>query len=258
MSHPQYFAIIRSVTEDGVAVVYISHRISEIRDLADDITVLRDGRVVSTGTSSEYDTGRIVGEMVGRDVDTVFPQQTSTIGDVVLRVSDTRTDTSDSGQIRTSLELRAGEIVGIAGLLGSGRSRLLRSIAGVAPQGSHVWVNGKLVGKGIRAAIQAGLVLVPEERKTEGLVLNMSVKANVTLADLGDVSTHGILFRSRENAVYEEEKQRLNIRATSGDQKTDELSGGNQQKVVLAKWLRRLELAQRSTGSLPSSPHRDL
>jgi ABC-type sugar transport system ATPase subunit len=233
------FAIIRSVTEDGVAVVYISHRISEIRDLADDITVLRDGRVVSTGTSSEYDTGRIVGEMVGRDVDTVFPQQTSTIGDVVLRVSDTRTDTSDSGQIRTSLELRAGEIVGIAGLLGSGRSRLLRSIAGVAPQGSHVWVNGKLVGKGIRAAIQAGLVLVPEERKTEGLVLNMSVKANVTLADLGDVSTHGILFRSRENAVYEEEKQRLNIRATSGDQKTDELSGGNQQKVVLAKWLRR-------------------
>jgi ribose transport system ATP-binding protein len=233
------FALVRDLAADGVAMVYISHRLNEIAELADDITVLRDGRQVSTGPRPDYDTARIVREMVGRDVDAVFPTRTAPAGEVLMRVRGLRPAGVAPPVHAVDLDLRAGEIVGLAGLLGSGRSRLLRTLAGAAPRdGGEVVIADRRVGTGLKSAVRAGVVLVPEERKTEGLVLDLPVKANVTLAALDTVASLGVLSNRRERAAFADEKQRLGIRAAGPDQVTQQLSGGNQQKVVLAKWLR--------------------
>ncbi len=233
------FAIIDSVKKSGMAVIYISHRLSEIQDLADDVTVMRDGRVVSTGPRSDYDTGRIVREMVGREVDVLFPPKPDQLGEIVLAVAKALPDSLAENTSLATLELRSGEIIGIAGLLGSGRSRLLRSIAGVVPWPSQITVGERKVPKGVRAAIKAGIVLVPEERKTEGLILGMSVRSNITLADLKTVSRRGVLSSRREESAFVAERELLGIRASHSNQMIQELSGGNQQKVVIAKWLRK-------------------
>jgi ABC-type sugar transport system ATPase subunit len=135
------------------------------------------------------------------------------------------------------LRVRAGEIVGLAGLVGSGRSRLLRSLAG-AGAGDVVSVGGRRVAASLRARVGAGVVLVPEERKAEGLVLRLPVRENTTLADLRSVARHGFIDRGREREAFAQQRKRLGIRASGPEQVTAELSGGNQQKVVLAKWLR--------------------
>jgi ABC-type sugar transport system ATPase subunit len=232
------FDAVRALTEHGVAVVYISHRLEEIGALADDVSVLRDGRLVSGGPAAEYDVARLVREMVGRDVDTVFPDPDPPARDVALRVRGLVPAGRDDGD-GLDLEVRKGEIVAVAGMLGSGRSRLLRSLAGVDRRGAgEVLVEDRRVGPSVRDAVRAGLVFVPEERKTEGLVLPLSVRANTTLADLAPVAPRGWLSPARERAAFEHERERLSIRASSPDQGTWQLSGGNQQKVVLAKWLR--------------------
>jgi ABC-type sugar transport system ATPase subunit len=137
------------------------------------------------------------------------------------------------------LDVRAGEILGLAGLLGSGRSRLLRTLAGVHPRAAGtVSAAGRPVGGSVRDAIAAGVVLVPEERKTEGLVLGLAVGANTTLADIGSVAVNGWLSADRERDAFTAEQERLGIRASGPEQDTWQLSGGNQQKIVLAKWLR--------------------
>jgi ABC-type sugar transport system ATPase subunit len=232
------FEAVRALTEHGVAVVYISHRLEEIGALADDVSVLRDGRLVSGGPAAGYDVARLVREMVGRDVDTVFPDPDPPARDVALRVRGLVPAGRDDGD-GLDLEVRKGEIVAVAGMLGSGRSRLLRSLAGVDRRGAgEVLVEDRRVGPSVRDAVRAGLVFVPEERKTEGLVLPLSVRANTTLADLAPVAPRGWLSPARERAAFEHERERLSIRASSPDQGTWQLSGGNQQKVVLAKWLR--------------------
>jgi ABC-type sugar transport system ATPase subunit len=227
------FDVVRAVAADGVAVLYISHRLDEVIDLADDITVLRDGRDVSTGPVADYDVPRLVREMVGRDVDTVFPDPRPPRDEVALAVR----GLEPGGGL--DLDVRAGEIVALAGLLGSGRSRLLRALAAAEPRtAGTVAVGGRPVRGSLRAAIDAGVVLVPEERKTEGLVLALPVRANATLADLRSVAPRGWLSGSRERAAFAEEQRRFGIRAAGPDQETWQLSGGNQQKIVVAKWLR--------------------
>lgn len=231
-------AVVRQLAADGVAVVYITHRLEEVRALADEVTVLRDGRVVSTGDAADYPVTRIVREMVGRAVDTVFPPRPTPGQQEVLRV----TGLAPPGPPVPGLDLtvRAGEIVGVAGLLGSGRSRLLRMLAGVTPrEAGEVSVAGRRIGATLPAAVAAGMVLVPEERKTEGLVLELPVRANVTLASLPAVTGRaGWLAPDRERAAFTDERARLDIRGSGPDQETRQLSGGNQQKIVLAKWLR--------------------
>ena len=217
------FSVVRALAQDGVAVLYISHLLDEVVELADDITVFRDGRDVAHGPVAEFDVARLVREMVGRDIDTVFPPLPDPGDEVVL----------EAGELR----VRAGEIVGLAGLVGSGRSRLLRSLAG-AGDGEAISVGGRSVAPSLRARVSAGVVLVPEERKAEGLVLRLPVRENTTLADLGSVASHGFIDRARERSAFAAEQERLGIRASGPDQVTAELSGGNQQKVVLAKWLR--------------------
>jgi ABC-type sugar transport system ATPase subunit len=232
------FDAVRALTEHGVAVVYISHRLEEIGALADDVSVLRDGQLVSTGPAGEYDVARLVREMVGRDVDTVFPEPEPPAPEVALRVRGL-VPAGREGGTALDLEVRKGEIVAVAGMLGSGRSRLLRSLVGVDRRAAgEVLVEEGPVGPSVRDAVRAGLVFVPEERKTEGLVLPLSVRANTTLADLASIAPGGWLSPSRERAAFEQERERLSIRASSPDQGTWQLSGGNQQKVVLAKWLR--------------------
>jgi ABC-type sugar transport system ATPase subunit len=232
------FDAVRALREQGVAVLYISHRLEEIAALADEVSVLRDGCLVSSGPSGEYDVARLVREMVGRDVDTVFPELAPPAEDLALRARGVVPAGRADGK-GFDLEVRKGEIVAVAGMLGSGRSRLLRTLAGVHPRAAgEVTVGDREVRSSVRDAVRAGLVFVPEERKTEGLVLPLSVRANTTLADLAAVAPRGWLSPARERAAFEEERGRLSIRASSPDQETWQLSGGNQQKVVLAKWLR--------------------
>jgi ABC-type sugar transport system ATPase subunit len=233
------FEVVRTVAGEGVAVVYISHRLEEIGALADDLTVLRDGRAVSTGEANEYDVARIIREMVGRDVDTVFPSLPEPGGEVVLRVRGLVPAGGRGTVAPVDLDVRGGEIVSVAGLVGSGRSRLLRTLAGAAPRDAGtVEVAGRRVRASLRDAVAAGIALVPEERKTDGLVLPLPVRANTTLASIGGVAAHGWLSPRRERDAFEAERRRLQIRASGPDQGTWQLSGGNQQKIVLAKWLR--------------------
>ncbi len=232
-------AVVRELAADGVAIIYITHRLEEVRALADDVTVLRDGRLVSTGPADAYPIDRIVREMVGRDVDAVFPELAEPGAEEVLSVRGLLPAGPGAAGPGLDLTVRAGEIVGVAGLLGSGRSRLLRTLAGVQPRAAGtVTVGGSPVRASLHAAVRAGVVLVPEERKTEGLVLDLPVRANTTLSSIGAVSPGGWLSAARERAAFEAERDRFGIRVSGPEQPTGQLSGGNQQKIVLAKWLR--------------------
>ncbi|MBO0875245.1 MAG: sugar ABC transporter ATP-binding protein [Pseudonocardia sp.] len=240
------FDVVRSLAAGGVAVVYISHLLDEVRSLADDVTVLRDGAAVSSGLAHGYNVRRIVREMVGRDVDTVYPTLAPPSTEPVLHVRGLVPRTRGAAPEPVDLDVCAGEIVGLAGLVGSGRSRLLRTLAGARTRAAGtVRVNGNEVTRGgsvagsLRRAMRAGMVLVPEERKTDGLVPGLSVRANATLATLRQVCLLGWVSARRERAAFAAERDRLGIRAAGPDQEIGQLSGGNQQKVVLAKWLRR-------------------
>jgi ABC-type sugar transport system ATPase subunit len=231
-------AVVRELAAAGTAVVYITHLLDEVQALADDVTVLRDGATVAEGVTAEFDTERIVREMVGRTVDAVFPEPGELRGDVVLKLSGVVPRSRTRRPAPLDLEVRAGEIVGVAGLVGSGRSRLLRTIAGAHPlTAGRIEVAGRPIGGSIRRALRAGVVLVPEERKTEGLVLDLTVSENTTLAVLGRISRVGWIRRAAQRMRWSSQQARLGIRSSGPDQETRLLSGGNQQKVVIAKWL---------------------
>ncbi|WP_219417987.1 sugar ABC transporter ATP-binding protein [Pseudonocardia nigra] len=232
-------AVVAELAAQGSAVVYISHLLDEVAALADDVTVLRDGRHVSTGPAGGYPVDRIVTEMVGRSVDSMFPPRPEPAPDVVLSARGLMPRSGSRVLAPVDLEVRAGEIVGVAGLVGSGRSRLLRTLAGVHPrEAGEVEVDGRRVGASLRAAMAAGVVLVPEERKTEGLVLDLSVAANATLSTLSEVATLGWRSARAERAAVAVEADRLRIRAADPDQEVRQLSGSNQQKVAIARCLR--------------------
>lgn len=225
---------VRALAARGAAVVYITHRLDEVVQLADDVTVMRDGRTVSSGPANEYDAARMIRDMVGRDIDTVFPDLAPPTESAALTISGI-----EIAGAPQEVTIRRGEIVGVAGLVGSGRSRLLRTLAHWQPQPAwRVVVGGRPPGRSIRAAIDSGIAYVPEDRKRDGLVLEMGVAQNTTLATLRRVATAGFVSAERERDAYEHERKRLRIKAASPAQPVRQLSGGNQQKVVLAKWLR--------------------
>ncbi|BDI22599.1 sugar ABC transporter ATP-binding protein [Herbiconiux sp. L3-i23] len=229
--------VVRSIAAEGTAVVYITHLLDEVEALADDVTILRDGKFVSTGPASEYSMDRIVREMVGRQVESVFPDPAAHGDDVVFSVKDLVPYGADCKPV--SLDVRAGEIVGLAGLVGSGRSRLLKTLAGVRGRGTgSVTVGGRPLRASLGATIDSGVVLVPEERKRDGLVLDLPISQNTTLTSLPAISTAGWIRGGKEKAAFAEEQSRLGIRAAGGTQLAKQLSGGNQQKIVIAKWLR--------------------
>ncbi len=233
----QLFRIIAALVEQGVTIIYISHRLEEVFRIADEVTVLKDGELVDTRTIDQLDRPTLVEMMVGRPLDEIFPQTEHEQGELVLVAEDIATDTILEG---ASLELYAGEILGIAGMVGSGRTELARALFGAdaLTSGKIALVGNKSVSWSNPAqAIQSGLVLVPEDRKSQGLFTSLSVRINVTLPILSRVTRFGVLQSQAEDEIVEQATERLSIVMASADQEAQYLSGGNQQKVVLAKWL---------------------
>jgi len=230
------FATVRGLHERGVAVVYISHRLEEVGAIADVVTVLRDGRHIATRPGAELSHGEIIRLMVGRPLDALFPKEEAEIGDVVLKVEGlTRRGVFSN----ISFELRRGEIVGLAGFVGSGRTEVARSIFGIDPiEAGALWIDGRpFRPRSPRAALGRGLAYLPEDRLNQGLVQPMSVGKNISMAVLPELTPAGILQPRRERALALRFMEQLRIKATAPAQVVRSLSGGNQQKVVLAKWL---------------------
>ncbi|MFI6449930.1 sugar ABC transporter ATP-binding protein [Streptosporangium amethystogenes] len=245
------FRIIRELTAQGVAVVYISHRLEEIREIGDRVTVLKDGRTVAVGLpAKQTPTSRVVALMTGREVEYVFPPRRAerAAGAEVLRVERL---TVPGVFADVSFSVRAGEIVGLAGLVGSGRSEIIEAVYGARRFSGQVLLEGRPVrGGGTTGAVRLGMGLAPEERKAQALLLDQSVSRNISLASLGRYSRLGWMDRRREAADAREMVRALDIRPADPERPVKTLSGGNQQKAVLARWLlndRRLLLLDEPT-----------
>jgi rhamnose transport system ATP-binding protein len=230
------FATVHRLRDRGVAIVFISHRLEEVSAIADTVTVLRDGRHIATRPAEGLAHGEMVRLMVGRSLDALFPKEEAEIGDVVLRADGLTRRGVFSG---VSFELRRGEIVGLAGFVGSGRTELARSIFGADPlDRGTLRIEGRAYRpRTPRAALRRGLAYLPEDRLHQGLVQPMSVRENVSLAVLPGLTPGGFLRPRRERALARRFMEQLRIKATSPAQVVRSLSGGNQQKVVLAKWI---------------------
>ncbi|WP_030245764.1 sugar ABC transporter ATP-binding protein [Streptomyces sp. NRRL S-350] len=231
------FALIGRLRDEGIAVVYVSHRMKEIFQLADRIAVLRDGQVAGVVEAAATDESELVRLMVGRDLSSLFVRQQVATDRVVLDVRDLTTDDVHD----VSLRVRAGEVVALAGLIGAGRSELALALAGDTPiRSGTVALNGQALRlKDPRAAIAAGIGLAPEERKAQALFLQRTIRDNTSLVSLGRLSRWRFVRRRQEKALAQEYADRLRVRAPSIEAEVRTLSGGNQQKVVLARWLAR-------------------
>jgi len=233
----QLFEIIRRLRDEGVAVIYISHRLEELGEVGDRVTIMRDGERVHTGEIATTDLSTMIRHMVGRELTDMYPKETVAIGRERLRVEGL---TAQGGRVRdVSFSVRAGEIVGLAGLVGAGRTELAETLFGVAPvERGTILVDGR--PRHLRSphdAIRAGIGLLTEDRKRTGLLLNLPVTHNVTIAALKRLLRAFHLPLGAERGMTEEYVDRLDIRTPSVRQIVVRLSGGNQQKVVLAKWL---------------------
>ncbi|GAA1641014.1 sugar ABC transporter ATP-binding protein [Nonomuraea maheshkhaliensis] len=229
------FTIVRQLREEGVAIVFITHHLEEIAEIGDRVTVLRDGRSVAEVPAN---TGRdeLVGLMVGRPIDQQYPRRPSPRGEPLLRVSGlTRAGAFDD----VSFEVHAGEVVGVAGLVGAGRTEVARAVFGADRyDAGEVVVRGERLPPGdVHAAMEAGLGLVPEDRKGQGLVLGAGIGENLGLVTMRDATRAGFVDRTRLRTAAAQVAERLGIRMTGLDQEVRTLSGGNQQKVVIGKWL---------------------
>ena len=230
------FDIVRRLRARGVGIVYISHRLDEIFAIGDRVTVLRDGAYVGARNVADTNASELVQMMVGRRIDNLFPKTTVPIGAPVLEARDiVRHPMTKS----VSLTVRAGEIVGLAGLVGSGRSELAQTLFGITPAESG---EIRLMGEGVtirsaEGARSKGIAYVPEDRGVQGLVRPMSVLHNFSLAALGALSRAGFIDRGAERRMAEEGVQRFRVKTSSVEEIAGRLSGGNQQKIVLGKWL---------------------
>ena len=233
------FGVVRKLTADGVGVIYISHRLDEIPRIGDRVTVLSDGRTVATGLPADTPRAQLVEKMVGRKVEQLFPKRAQpTTDEVVLDVR----GVSRAPRVKEcSFQVRAGEVLGIGGLVGAGRTELLRLVYGLdKPETGEVHLDGKKVPAGNPAvAIERGMGLAPEDRKSQGLLLGWSLAKNVSVADLSRFTTGGLISLREERKLTGDKLRELNTVPDNPNRITRELSGGNQQKVVLARWLLR-------------------
>jgi ribose transport system ATP-binding protein len=237
------FATIERLREQGVAIVYVSHKLDELFRICDRVTVLRDGRVVHAGPIAELTRIRLVAAMLGRDADEVqstgltrFGESHEIRGEPVLEAH----GLSRRHMLHdVSLTIRPGEVLGLGGLLGAGRSETAKALAGAQPlDGGEIRVEGRPLRSGSPpAAIRAGIAMIPEDRKTEGIIPGLSVRENIVLAALPRLSRAGLVSEKAQDELVETFMTRLRIKAASPEQPVGELSGGNQQKVLLARWL---------------------
>ena len=230
-------AVVRRLRHAGAGIVYISHKLEEVFAAADRITVLRDGESMATLGRGEVDAGALVRLMVGRELSAVYPKRSVPLGSPALELRGVSNRARGVGP--ASLTVRRGEILGLAGLVGSGRTELAETIFGLtACDGGEMLVNGAAAA--IRSpgdAIRCGIAYVPEDRQQHGVIGSLSVAANTTLSDLAAISSRGLIDRAAERAAAARYVERLRIRTPSVDAPVSGLSGGNQQKVALARWL---------------------
>lgn len=230
------FAQIRRLKSEGVAIIYISHKMDEIFQICDTITVLRDGHFIGTDAAANMTNEQLIRMMVGRDITEVFPKAEAEIGDVLLEVK----NLSYGRQVKNvSFSLRRGEVLGIAGLVGAGRSELAETIFAMRQKSAgEILIGGKPVEiRHPKDAIRNRIALITEDRKITGLNLAGTVAENTTLVDLSRQFPGGLIDRQKENRITDEYIQKLSIRTPSAQQLAGRLSGGNQQKVVISKWL---------------------
>ncbi len=230
------FAVARHLRDEGRAIVFISHRFDEVFALCDTVTVMRDGAYIETRAIAETSVGEIVNLMVGREVEELFPKVEAEVGEVVLEVE----HLSSTGTFHdVSFTVRRGEIVGLAGLVGAGRSEIARAVFGVDRYDS-----GSVRMKGVKvppasptAAIKSGMAFIPEDRRKQGLVTEASVAGNIASVIRKSLTTAGLITRARENKSSAVWAARLEVKTNALDMAANTMSGGNQQKVVIAKWL---------------------
>lgn len=230
------FAIVRLLRERGVGIIYITHKLVEVFELADRVTVFRDGQYIGTKAVKETNEQELISMMVGRTIENLFPKQDAQIKDVVLEVRDL---VREPNTRKVSFQVRAGEIVGLAGLVGSGRSETAQVIFGITPAtAGEILVNGKpLKIQHPSQAVAAGIAYVPEDRGLQGLVREMSIRENVSMAVLKRITQASFIKENEEKKLADDAIKQFSIRAYSSEQLANKLSGGNQQKVVVGKWL---------------------
>ncbi|SDY96562.1 ribose transport system ATP-binding protein [Amycolatopsis xylanica] len=236
------FTVIERLHSDGIAILYVSHRMDELYRICEQVTVLRDGKLVHSGPLAHLPRIELVSMMLGRAVSDIREHGTTSFGEdhhaskePLLRAENLTSGTRIND---VSVTVRPGEVVGLAGLLGSGRSETARAIIGALPLDSGtVLLGGKPVKRTVAQAMRAGISLLAEDRKADGIIPNLTVRENIVLAALPRLSRFGLVSRSKQDRIVDTFMKRLRIKASSPDQKVAELSGGNQQKVLLARWL---------------------
>lgn len=229
------FETLNKLRGEGVSIIYISHRMEETFQIADSITIMRDGEVTGTGRCDQMEMNQVIELMIGRKLSTMFPPRTVEIGEEILRVEELEGEAFR----RISFSVRRGEVLGISGLVGSGRSEIVRAIFGADRKKSgKVYLNGKEVTiRSPKDAVRLGIGLIPENRKEQGLVLEFAVKHNITMPNIRSVrGALGVIRQKQENRLAQSLVEKLTVKTDSIDTAVHQLSGGNQQKVVLAKW----------------------
>lgn len=236
------FRVIGELKAHGVSIIYISHRLEELLQIGDYVTVLRDGRLIAEELISDIDLSWIIEKMVGKNLESLFVRKEHPFGEVMLRIDDMTLPGLSGGLIvnHVSFELHQGEILGFYGLMGAGRSDLLDCLAGNRAEAvGHIWLNGREIKqKSVSGRINSGFILVPEDRRRDGIVPTLSVSENILLASLRHyLNSLGFLTRKKEKGAVENMIRELSIRVASPQQLVTSLSGGNQQKVIVAKGL---------------------
>ena len=232
----EFYQIVERLKREGKAILFISHKFDEIFAIADHYTILRDGVYISSGNINEITEERMVTMMVGREITHAFPKVNCEFGDVVLEVKDLCHPTEFA---HINFQLRKGEILGFYGLVGAGRTELMQALSGVSrPSSGEILLNEQLMQFRQPAdAINAGIVCVPEERQKQGAIIELPIYQNISLPQLSKLNPSGVLNDAREWALADEYAKRLQVKAFSWKQAVETLSGGNQQKVVIGKWL---------------------
>ena len=227
--------LVKKLRDQGISVIYISHRMNEIYELADRLTILRDGNRINSYPIKEINRNELIRQMVGRDMNETFPERGNTPGKTVLKLD----NVSGPGVEGISFNLKKGEILGLAGLVGAGRTEIARILFGANRlETGEIYIDDKKVDiKSPLDAVNLGIGLVPEDRKQQGVILSLPVKDNLTLSIIRSISRFSIINTTEENAILKKQKENLLIKTPSYMQKVKNLSGGNQQKVVLGKWL---------------------